>query len=39
MKANFKKTIQGLLENKDLGNFARHEVLWFVIYKVKFERN
>ena len=39
MKADFSKTIQGLLENKDLGHFARHEILWFVVYKVKFESN
>jgi len=27
------------LENPTLGDFARHEVLWFVMYHVKFERN
>jgi len=39
MKTDFSTLIHGLMENKELGNYGRHEILWFVMYYAKFERN
>jgi len=36
---NFSEIVQGLMNNKNIGDYGRHEILWFMMYHVKFEMN